>query len=331
MKKLACLLLSLVFSMSGSLARAETTLNAETVKKMVVFLFPAFPDGTVDKEHPLGTGFLIAIPFKGAPQTRDANGEVNGKGALLLITARHIVDPNWANCAMPQPRRIYARIDTTNYDPKKGASGVDFEPVDLVELGQKKYLVRDDDDNVDAAVIDVTGKFSQAKYAFTPMTLAFFATAEEAKKLRVGDSIASAGLIPKRSGENRNFPFFKFGNISNIPDEPIWVGCPEDGKLKSELRLERVWFIAVNLIGGNSGSPVFYYPPSVCMLGFLQCNSNIVGRVMVVGVQSSSFDGADVAGMTPIEDVFKIIQDHASPDFDLYRGNGINKPDATKP
>ena len=31
-----------------------------------------------------------------------------------------------------------------------------------------------------------------------------------------------------------------------------------------------------------------------------------VNRVVLVGVQSLSFAGADIAGMTPIEDVFRI-------------------------
>lgn len=331
MKQFTCLSLSLVFLLLCPSLVAETTLNTETVKKMVVFIYPALSDGSADKEHPVGTGFLIKIPLKGSPQTKNPNGGMIGKGFLVLITARHIVDPNWAHCSIPQPARIYVRINTTNYDPKKDTTGVGFVPVDLIVNGQKTYVVRDDDSNVDAAIINVTAKFSQEKYDFMPMTLSNFASPEEVKKLRVGDSIASAGLIPRRSGENRNYPFFKFGNISNMPDEPIWVGCPEEGKIKPELLLERVWFIAVNLIGGNSGSPVFYYPPSVCMMGgFIQC-PNTVNRVMIVGVQSSSFDGADVAGMTPIEDVFKIIDGHGTPELDLYRGDETKRTEETRP
>ena len=114
--------------------------------------------------------------------------------------------------------------------------------------------------------------------------------------LGIGDSIVSAGLLPGRCGEKRNYPFFKFGEISNIPDEPTWIGC--GGRV--ELRLERVWFLAANLVAGNSGSPIFYAPPTLL--------TEDIKRGVVIGIQSSAFDGADIAGMTPIEDVFKIIR-----------------------
>jgi hypothetical protein len=39
-----------------------------------------------------------------------------------------------------------------------------------------------------------------------------------------------------------------------------------------------------------------------------------------------SFFGADIAGMTPIEDVFKIIEQHSSPLVDVYRGDETLKP-----
>jgi hypothetical protein len=50
-----------------------------------------------------------------------------------------------------------------------------------------------------------------------------------------------------------------------------------------------------------------------------------LNRGAVIGVQSSSFDGADVAGMTPIEDVFKIIEQHSLLGVDLYRGDETNR------
>jgi hypothetical protein len=48
-----------------------------------------------------------------------------------------------------------------------------------------------------------------------------------------------------------------------------------------------------------------------------------VGHPPIIGVQSSSFGGADIAGMTPIEDVFKIIEQHSLPKLDLHRGDGV--------
>ena len=79
---------------------------------------------------------------------------------------------------------------------------------------------------MDAAVVDIGWEnHSQKDYDFIPMELSVFASPDEVTKLGIGDSIASAGLIPGKSGEKRNYPFFKFGNISSKPDEGVWVSC----------------------------------------------------------------------------------------------------------
>jgi hypothetical protein len=295
--------------------RGDTTLDTEAVKRIVVFLYPPNSEGTdADATRPMGTGFLMSAHAKGDSKI----------GALMLITARHIVDPNWASCS-PEPlsrpdRQIYMRLNNKLYDPKKESTGVSYLPVDLVKNGARKYLVRDDDAAVDAAVIQLNwgdwGKM-QEKYDFRPMSLSVFANPDEIAKLKIGDSIASAGLVPGSSGEKRNYPFFKFGEVSNIPDEPFQVGC----------RTERVWFIAANLIGGNSGSPIFYSPPPYLT------NLVSVGRGVLIGVQSSALialsgqggnnvlEPAAIAGMTPIEDVFKIIEKNSPAWLDLYRGD----------
>jgi len=213
---------------------------------------------------------------------------------------------------------IYLRLNKKHYDPAKDESGIDYAPIPLIVNGKNNYFVRADDDKVGAAVVDVAFSISQDKYDFIPMRLSVFANPDEIKNLRIGDAVASAGLLPKKSGEQRNYPFFKFGQISNIPDEPVWISCEKN---MPELRLERVWFVAINEVSGASGSPIFYVPPDICLMGgFIHCTRGL-DRVMIIGVQSSSFDGADVAGMTPIEDVFKIIEQTSPPNVDLYRGD----------
>ena len=199
-------------------------------------------------------------------------------------------------------------------------TGVDYVPITLVKDGVKQYWVRDDDDKVDAAIVNIA--LPLGKYDTVPMRISLFASSDETKKLSIGDSIISAGLIPGRSGEKRNYPFFKFGEISNIPDESILMAC-EPGM--PELRLERVWFIAANLVGGNSGSPIFYVPFPICLMSGISCTKGF-SRAAIIGVQSSSFGGADIAGMTPIEDVFKIIEQRAQHELDLYRGDETQRP-----
>jgi len=298
MKQATWLMLSVLCPLLG----ASVNINIEEFKQSVVFIYAAAGNGNVDEQHPLGTGFLVHVGSNAQPKL----------GWLFLVTARHIVDPAWAHCPEPQPSIVYLRMNKTGYDPSKDTTGVAYLPIRLLENGQKKYFVRDDDDRVDAAVMDIGWQnLPQDKYDYAPPGLNLFASPDEIKKLSIGDSIISAGLIPGRSGERRNYPFFKFGNISNIPDEPTWIVCRQG----MPQRLERVWFVAANLVGGNSGSPIAYLPTG----------GGELTRPMLVGLQSSSFAEADIAGMTPIEDVFKIIK-RICPDGDLYRGDPAKKP-----
>src|ERR1700733_11061091 len=86
-------LIILAFSVSlpsyGSL-----TINADAVRKSAIFIYPADSAGAVDAKKPLGTGFLVFVPYK----TVSAGG-----GYLLLITARHILQPTWAGCPIADP------------------------------------------------------------------------------------------------------------------------------------------------------------------------------------------------------------------------------------
>jgi hypothetical protein len=49
----------------------------------------------------------------------------------------------------------YPMVGEPGYDPARDKSGVDYLPVPLIKDGVKQYSVRDDDDKVDAAVIDI--------------------------------------------------------------------------------------------------------------------------------------------------------------------------------
>lgn len=319
MKRLTWVLL---FSLCSCVLRAETSINTESVKRMVVFIYPE-KDGRPD-EQPSGTGFLIIAPKLGQKVNLHESNLLEGE--LWLITARHIVDPAWAGCPGEEPTAIYMRVNKKKYDPTTDKSGIEYLRVPLVESGHNNYFVREDNDRVDAAIILVGGILSQGtmmnQFEAEPMPLGVFATSEEMSKYRIGDSIISAGLLPRVPGEKRNYPFFKFGSISNIPDEPLRIGC----FAQPQNRLEHVWFTNINLVGGNSGSPIFYEPPEICLLKspLIQCPRGL-NRVALIGVQSSSlgdpqYGSTDIGGMTPIEDVYPIIEKHSAPGVDLTRG-----------
>jgi len=259
--------------------------------------------------------------MENTPCEQDSSWVCQSKTALerisSLVTARHILDPDWAFCP-PSPQKVFLRFNKTNYDPEKDQTGVEYVPLELVINGRPVYKVSDDD-RVDAAIVQLNlPALPQSKYDYLPIIMADFATPEEIKALTIGDSIASAGLLPGSSGIKRNYPFFKFGNISNIPDEPVWSGCAG----MPALRFERVWFVAANLVAGNSGSPIFYVPngsPGVILGGAIM-------RPVLVGVQSMSLGGGGIVGMTQVADLFKIIEQKTGlQTLDLYRGS-LPKP-----
>ena len=121
---------------------------------------------------------------------------------------------------------------------------------------------------------------------------------------------------------------FKFGHISNIPSEPIPFACRDH---QGDLVLDRkavplqkeadVWLLAIPLVGGSSGSPIFSSPPGARSTGEgVTTRSQMApGRDMLIGVQSLALIGG-IAGMIPVEALFDVISKMKLLDADLSRG-----------
>jgi hypothetical protein len=288
--------------------QATININVDAVQKSVVFLYAADAQGAVDRNRPIGTGFLVGIPLKSDPK----------RSYAVLVTARHMFDPAWANCGVPNPSIIYMRLNKKSYTPSSNESGFDFVPINLVEQGVPTWSHHTQDD-IDAAVVSLPKDLGQ-EFDLVLIPVEFFPTDAELAAQGIGDPVMSAGLMPALPGIRRNYPIFKFGQISNIPSENVETRCsPQEPTF-----FVKVWLIAANLIPGNSGSPIFHVP-----LG--GSGVSIGGtRPMLLGVQSMSFGGADVAGMTPINFVYEILQGLALPDADLHRGPQPTTPAPTE-
>jgi hypothetical protein len=149
-------------------------------------------------------------------------------------------------------------------------------------------------------------------------------TASEVASIGTGASVISAGLLEITSGMKRNYPVFKFGNVSSIPDEklPAASGCDAPPKLVTE------WLISVSLVPGNSGSPIVFYP-----------SRGEGGRPFILGVQSLSFGvkfptftgTSDVAGMAPIRPLLESIRKLNLFDADLSKPTEETSPSTSIP
>jgi hypothetical protein len=297
MRSLPTLCALILLSTSCWRAQATININTDAVQKTVVFIYGSDAKGAVDQNQPMGTGFLVGVPLKSERQ----------RLYPFLITARHILDPSWAKCGRSNPSVVYARVNKKDFTPDSGDPGFDFIPIKLLDNGMPIWW-HSVNDAVDVAVARFP--IDQEHFDVDLIPVEMFPTDAETSAQSIGDPVMSAGLLPLFTGSTRNHPIFKFGQISNIPTENIETRCVQQMppfKVK-------VWLIAANLVPGNSGSPIFHVPLGG---GGVSLGGT---RPMLLGVQSISFLGADVAGMAPISFVYEILQSMNLPDADFRRG-----------
>ena len=295
-------MLSVMFSMiSAHTGLALKALDTSTVNKSVVFLFSNDSAGAPNTQ--VATGFLINVP--------DQSGH---RAYYSLITVRHVVDPVWLGCSTANPSRFFVRVNNKNFDPKSDKIGVSYFPSDLIHDGAPTWLKSDDDD-VDLAVLPPPPELLSGNYDVIFMNFRNFGKPDEIAKLGVGSQIASSGLVPGLEGKKRNYPVFKFGKIASIPDEEVLVPCP--GRPDVKPRALHVWWLNADLIGGNSGSPIYFdplFPPG----GDISAGEP---RAMIIGMQSVALPGAALAGMTPASYIIDVISHTVPNDADLTLGS----------
>ena len=292
----AVLLAALLVAPTVRVRGSSMPFNVGIVKKSIVFLY--YPK---EKDFEVGTGFLVDIPSKAAPQ----------QSFVAIVTARHIVDPKWEGCSWANPQAIYARVNVKNFKVGQKEDGTDDVLLGLVNAGKNLWYASPND-RVDVAVIPVGSthveKLLHNDVRFVPV--ADFATKAETEnyKVGIGDQIVTAGLVPALLDAQRNYPAFKFGRISNIPEEPIYMKCTQTEAGKALPR--DVWLLAGNFVAGNSGSPVYLLPPVPSALH----------RVMLIGIFAGAIPDVDLGQMVPSDYVFDVIQAHY-PTANLYRGH----------
>jgi hypothetical protein len=120
---------------------AQININVEYVNRSVIFLYGADATGHVDPNKPLGTGFIVQVPLVSDPT----------RGWKVLVTARHIADPQWAHCAVVTTK-IFMRVNKKNFDHSKDVVGTADLPLEGSTV-QGNSWVFSDDPEVDAAVI----------------------------------------------------------------------------------------------------------------------------------------------------------------------------------
>ena len=273
-----------------------------TVLKSVVFLY--YPKAGAFE---VGTGFLVEIPSKADPK----------RTSVVMVTARHIVDPKWAGCSWANPSALHALVNV-KVQVRRDEEFRGRTPARLGRSGQAHLVCESEPAHRCgcASANGSTGRATPPKRRPLPARFGFRYGAETANyNVGIGDQIVTAGLVPALLDTQRNYPAFKFGRISNIPEEPINMVCTKGDK--SEPR--DVWLLAGNYVGGNNGSPVFLLPTPPA-----------AHRVMLIGIIAGAIPEVDLGQMVPSESVFAIIAAHY-PNANLYRGEAPPAPSRNRP
>jgi hypothetical protein len=280
-------------------AQSAFNINLDSIRSSVVFMHFRDANGVLREA---GTGFMLAAPSKTLP----------GRAYYLLVTARHIVDPAWANCPA-MAGTLFAVFNT---------KGNGAQPPGATEVTLNPDWMYPSDDSADVAVTILNAPYlEQKRIENQPVNLSEVPTLDEASKVDTGAPIISPGLLIGASGVRRNYPIFKFGYVSSKPDEQVSVPCVKGGVE----RYMTEWMIAASLVGGNSGSPIYFVPPGIP--GVITAGQ----KPFLLGIQSMSFEGSDVAGMTPANYLVDAIRRLGNPDMDLARFGADLKGPAAAP
>ena len=279
--------IALVYLTFQALCFGQSTfnINLDAIRNSVVFMYLRGPDGSLKDA---GTGFLLLAPSKAQPD----------RAYTMLVTARHIADPGWAGCLGMQGT-LFAVFNT------KATAG---HSAGTIEIPLSSFWLYSSDDNADVAVTLLNAPLlEQNNVENLPVKVSELPHGGEDDKIDAGAQIVSAGLLLGASGARRNYPIFKFGYVSSKPDEDISVNCAPG----LPQRPMKEWMISASLVAGNSGSPIYFVPvgfPGIGLSG---------QRPFLLGVQSMSFIGSDVAGMTPVRYLIDAMRRISFPDLDF--------------
>jgi hypothetical protein len=192
----------------------------ETMLRCVDFLY-ALIGGEM---CPMGTAFWLAQPIPAFPE----------KNVSVFLTANHVIK----GCRTDSDDgKVYIRVNTR--------SGVKFIETDAAEWVAPEP-------SVDVAMFTNTDLIvGDSEVEFGAWRATNIATDEimRAEGIGIGDEVFMVGLFHVHTGQDRNEPIIRVGNIAALPSAPI---PSPDGPMHAIL-------IEARSIGGLSGSPVFVH------------------------------------------------------------------------
>lgn len=253
-----------------SAAVPDDNLEPWTIPESVFFVYKTIvtSDG---KAHriPSATAFVIGVP------------ELSHRTFVrFLVTARHVVDPEWAHCSEKNPRSIDIRLN-------RRSGGVGYETLALQNDRVPAFLTPSDGTS-DLAVIRLDQHpiphLEAYKIFDTPFRL--LPTDSELQAVHSDQQIMTAGLLIRPAPEASNYPISHGGVLSGNATKAVTMQC-NTAQASTELH---VWFINAAIPQGVSGAPVF-----------TSMTREIGGgkTPVLLGIQAVAWPDRGIAGMTP--------------------------------
>jgi hypothetical protein len=181
----------------------------------VLYLYPS-EAAAEDGERLGGSGFLFGVPV----------GE--NRTMLFVVTNKHVVDSG----------SMVVRINTV--DGRK----------DIVPLDHVEWIAHPDGDDLAVCPVGLNAAHHRLGWLM-PHNLLTKAMIDDLD-IGIGDDVFMVGRFVSHEGRQRNLPSVRFGNIAQMPVEPILM----EGGFAQECFL-----VEARSIPGYSGSPVFFILP----------------------------------------------------------------------
>lgn len=196
----------------------------DEVLHCVIYLYPSIADAENGRALG-GSGFLTSVP----------NEQTLGLSFHYFVTNRHIIDQG----------STVVRIN------RRGGG---FECIDATE---RDWTISPYGD--DLAVCAITFGDAISRFEIRAIPRNMFVTEDIIKQHEIGpgDDTWMAGRFVSHEGRGRNLPSVRFGNIAQMPWEPIrhhW------GNKETE---QESFLVEARSIPGYSGSPVFVHIPAL--------------------------------------------------------------------
>ncbi len=250
-----------------------------SIPESVFFVYKTVvtPDGRTHR-LPTATAFILSVPG------------LNQKGSVrFLVTARHVLDPEWAHCAEKNPPSIDVRLN-------RWIGGVGYETIPLRNSHARTFFAPSDE-TVDLAIVPIDEQLlpNVESYKFFDTPFRMLPTEVELRSMPPDQRIMTAGLVAENSPDRIRYPVLHGGVLSGNSTQKVMAQC---GKTPGSTELH-VWYINAAIPHGVSGAPVF---------ASIKRGEHGNKTPMLLGVQAVAWPERGVAAMTPASELSDLVE-----------------------